>query len=558
MKAIKFVTLLFLSLSFFQASAQVRGLIPVWGRGSTSVNNRATGEGYDVAIDAAGNSYLSGWSMSDSSLNFGPYGVSTPIPTSGTSGISLLAKYSPSGQVQWAAAIPYLWNQPGPMAIDAAGNIFIFGSGTGAIGGNTTYVLKLNTNGVCTWVDSGITWGPHDVTTDANGNVYFAGYGYRMDKYSNMGNLQWTRTSSNPNNPSTATAIAQNVRGDVYIGGLFNEYISGGFNRNFVIGTDTLYSTFTPWTGSAFVAKYDTSGNVYWGRSLLSPTYVNIVDICTDNRGNVWVYGSFTDSLFLGDNLIANGQSIRNLFVVKLSESGDLLWVRTSTAINYQGVSGYNYFSGYQIVCDNSGRSYICGGMYESIYSVGDSLIYSPFRSGYNDSSFVLTYDSIGHIICFQPFPHGGDDWNAIAIDPSGYVFLGGDYFCKSNFILGADTLPGSWSQSNENLFIAKFSPCSGDIGPKGITELTTNSSGITLHPNPSNGFTTVSYNITGESGEATLYIKDLLGREISSSALQNTSGELRINTPSVKAGIYIVSLVSQGQVVATSKLLVE
>lgn len=565
-------------LSFYfcicNVSAQVSGLNAIWARGSTSVLHSAGGEGYDVTIDAAGNCYLSGWPETDSAIYFGPYSIQATSTTLGVTGVSLLAKYSPSGQVQWATLLPYLWGDPANIVADNSGNVFTFGQNDDPSDVHQ-YLLKIDTSAACVWADSfsgasvtGIR--PNAVTTDVSGNVYYGGsyytnsfvtigldtlYGvngpnYYLAKYTNTGNLQWARSSPVHFNKGQITGLAQNANGVLNI--------LGTFSQKLLIANDTLKGMPAPNGSGAFIARYDTSGNAYWGRSILSPSSITVSDLSTDMKGNIWVYGSFTDSLFYGDSLVATGQSINNIFILKLNESGKLIWVRTSFSESLQG-SLYP-FTGYKIVVDSIGRTYICGGGFDSIYTNEDSIIYRPNSASANsDNSFILAYDSNGHIICFQPFPHGGDDWNALALDHSGNVFFGGDY-TNGSFILGADTLPNTIQYGKENLFIAKFAPCGGSNGGgvKGINELSANNSSLLLKPNPSNGFTTISYNYTGVSSNATLMINDIIGREMSSYPLHTTQDQFNLNTNLFKAGIYLVSIVSEGQILVTSKLVVE
>lgn len=163
-----------------------------WAR-STEVAPDSSGFS-NIAIDAAGNFYATGYIINNNLFDFG-----NNTTVSGAASLSLnalLVKYNAEGKAQWARSTETAGDvsEFGGVATDAAGNVYVSGnmSGTGTYGfGNGVTVagkyeydnnvlVKYNPSGTALWArsatkapDSSCFFG---VTTDAADNVYVAGY----------------------------------------------------------------------------------------------------------------------------------------------------------------------------------------------------------------------------------------------------------------------------------------------------------------------------------------------------------------------------------------------
>lgn len=77
-------------------------------------------------------------------------------------------------------------------------------------------------------------------------------------------------------------------------------------------------------------------------------------------------------------------------------------------------------------------------------------------------------------------------------------------------------------------------------------------------HPNPANGMTTFSYSIPQNFVSAKILIRNINGQEVGSFNISTQEGNTEYNIADLKQGMYVYTLVVDGQVVKTEKLMVQ
>lgn len=163
-----------------------------------------------IAVDASGNSYITGWITDVNSWeSFGT------------------VKYNSAGTQLWSA----IYEGPGQridipvdIKVDASGNVFITGRSQGA---NLLYdfaTVKYNSSGTQQWVNRWTGSGANhysyatSLELDGSGNVFVAGYSgssiflfdYAVVRYNNAGSQQWWikyNGTGNANDLSTAISL---------------------------------------------------------------------------------------------------------------------------------------------------------------------------------------------------------------------------------------------------------------------------------------------------------------------------------------------------------------
>ncbi len=243
--------------------------------------NKKSDNAYAIAVDAAGNVYVTGQS-------YDYYG--------GTNYDYATVKYDSSGNQLWVAR----YNGPGnqldyaeAIAVDASGNVYV----TGASWGNHLdyATVKYDSSGNQLWVarydgpwTNGADWA-YAIALDASGNVYVTGASdvyqsvddYATIKYDSSGNQLWVARYDGPGNAwDCANAMAVDASGNVYVTGQ-----STGSGPYFNYAT----------------VKYDSSGNELWVARYEGPgNWDEANAMAVDTSGNVYVTGR--SCLFTGGN----------------------------------------------------------------------------------------------------------------------------------------------------------------------------------------------------------------------------------------------------------------
>ncbi len=292
------------------------------------------------------------------------------------------------------------------------------------------------------------------ITTDASGNVYALGYfksptivfgsttltnadntGNTYDmylvKYDQAGNVVWAKREGGNSN-EYVYSVACDASG-VYVTGAYE-------STSITFGTSTFTNTFR----NSFIVKYDTNGTVLWADSPQGISFDGSFgfSVTTDGAGNVFAAGSFvSDSVIFGTNILLNLIGTHDIYIVKYSSSGSVLWARRA------GGAGNDF--PYSIAADATGSIYITGlYQFDPIGFDSDTL---SNAGGYD--YFIAKFDANGTYMWAKNA--GGslaDNGSSITIDASG-IYVTGSYQ-SSSITFGSFTLMNT---GGSNLFLVKY-----------------------------------------------------------------------------------------------------
>ncbi|PXY79355.1 MAG: hypothetical protein CXX81_02760 [Methanobacteriota archaeon] len=161
-----------------------------------------------------------------------------------------------------------------------------------------------------------------------------------------------------------------------------NVFVTGKFESTASFGSTTLTSADGESSRDIFVAKLSNSGTWLWAVRAGGPSGDYGVGIAVDNTGNAFVTGDFKATANFGSTTLSSSGDA-DIFVAKLSGSGSWIWATKA------GGTSNDY--GAEIVVDSNGNPLVTGS-FESTATFGSSSVTSE---GYSDifiSKLVLKY----------------------------------------------------------------------------------------------------------------------------------------------------------------------
>jgi uncharacterized delta-60 repeat protein len=472
--------------------------------------------GHDVAVDASGNVYVTGFSKSTVAYEM------------------VTLKYDSSGNELWSAR----YNGPDDLhdygqglRVDASGNVYVTGESEAANLLRSFVVAKYDSDGTELWVVSevmGFGAGVRGMSLDSAGHVLLSGsfrdtshtetYDYITLKYDESGNQLWTVRYDHPRpGRDRVRAMVVDHSGNVIVAGnadvtslwdtdcLTLKYSPAGdllwSARYEGLGAyqDSVESVAVDSQDNIIVVgrsdddyatiKYDPDGTEMWvARYSWSPTSTDRpVSVVTDSSGNVYV---------TGDSYTYYPDSVHDIATIKYDPDGSQRWVA-----RYDGPPGL-VDQAAAIAVDGSGN----------VYVTGSSIQDDPGGPAYGREDYVtIKYDSAGTeiwVAYYNGTANGQDSSRALVVDGSGSVYVTGR---SEQIVTGPDYVTVKYDANGNELWVADYS------GEKGAEEPIA----IALDP-------WGNVYVTGESDEDYVTIKYSEGGQ----QLRVSSYELGINKP--------------------------
>lgn len=430
-----------------------------------------------IAVDAAGNSYVAGYTDSSD------FPALNPLQTRGGGTDAFVAKLSAAGGLVYCTYLGGSWDDRAfGIAVDAGGSAFVTGwtyspnfpvtSGTlqrRLGGGRDAFAAKLNPAGntlaYSTYLGGSGNDNGNGIAIDGAGNAYLAG-----DTYSGSFPLLYAFQGSRGGgqdafvsklNPSASALVWSTYLGGsgedranaIAVGASGNAYVTGGTaSANFPVFQPLLSDN--AGGQDAFVTKFSSDG-----RTLAYSTYLGGsggtvaanemgTAIQVDAGGNAYVAGMTSSTNF---PTVSAFQSVRgggtmDAFAAKLNPAGSALLYST-----YLGGAGLDY--AYGIAVTSSGAAAVAG--YTSSPNFPVSGAAQPLKSGAYDG-FLARLAPAGNALESATYWGGSDSEAvyAVTMDNAGNTWIAGQTL-STNFPLKLPTQPAN--AGGYSAFVAKL-----------------------------------------------------------------------------------------------------
>ena len=220
-------------------------------------------------------------------------------------------------------------------------------------------------------------------------------------------------------------------------------------------------SSFCVWAGSAAALLLLASnaeaadGDFVWAKQLGGTNADYGRDVAVDSAGNVYVVGDFFESLDCdpgpGSFILDSAGGGRDIFVVKLDSTGDLVWAKR--------MGGESTDHGYNIAVDESGNVYTTGNFKTTADFDPGPGVYNLGAGNHTCDVFVSKLDADGNFVFAKDLGGAGDDTGSdIAVDASGNVYTTGNFLGTADFDPNSGTFyltsPGD---DNNDVFVSKL-----------------------------------------------------------------------------------------------------
>ena len=165
-----------------------------------------------------------------------------------------------------------------------------------------------------------------------------------------------------------------------------------------IFGSDTIKSL---GNDDIIIFKYDSSGNVKWGKIFGGASWEQGYSIVLDKQGNIFICGGFHDSTYI-DNIKLKSNGWYDVFFAKLNNAGEAIWAKNyGSASQDRGVKlaidsqdniymlGYEYcVSGStSITIDNNTASLQCGEMFLAKFNATGICLWNKRVGGTGQAS---------------------------------------------------------------------------------------------------------------------------------------------------------------------------
>lgn len=218
---------------------------------------------------------------------------------------------------------------------------------------------------------------------------------------------------------------------------------------------------------NVFIQKLDNAGNLLWVKTI--EAYSVSKSLAIDNSGNVLITGYF--ALTADFDPSANTFNLTanggvDIFVLKLNASGDFVWAKA--------MGGASNDSGNKICVDNLGNVYTTGDFRDAVdfdpsSGTFELVSYNGVSSGFADI-FIQKLDAAGNFVWIKQIGGNNNDYAyGICADTTGNVYVTGFFIDTADFDPSANVYNLVSASNNWDVFALKLNTLGNFVWAKGI-----------------------------------------------------------------------------------------
>ncbi len=558
---------------------------------------------YDSKTDASSNMYMSGYASNNNFPHYNAY-----QPSSHGSIDAFAGKFYPNDTRDWVTFFGGGGNDYAyGVAVDPSGRSYftgtssssnfptiqytasgssVYNSSPASTGSFDIFIFRLDTGGFCDWSTyyggTGVDQA-NAAECDASGNIFITGYSQASDFPTHNPGGAFVHSHTGPMGTSDAIIVKFNgttLHDDwgTYFGGSNssgteqgNDIAVDASGNVLIVGTTEAASSFPYYaptgygvsslsgTGDAFIARFSNGGVQQWTTYYGGSGYEAGNGIGANSTGDIFVTGrtSSTNFPFLHLTGAYKQDTIGNTvgqdaFILKFSGSNFARQWAT-----YYGGTGFDEAT--DLFLDQYDNLYITGyagnnfrfptnpvGTYSQAYGGGSNG--DAFCGVFKNSTLAYTWGSyIGGA--------NDDQANAVSVDPNGNLFVLGWTLSDtaSHFPLdnGAG-IPYYQPIFGQNFYKDGFITRLALSPVLGVNEISNESGGFSLYPNPTSGQLFVSFNDI-KTDDLKFTVFDMLGQSVRMVDAGKTYGvgSYTFDLADIASGVYFIQAQYNGQTVS-------
>jgi hypothetical protein len=305
------------------------------------------------------------------------------------------------------------------VAVDGAGSVYVTGSfeGTASFGGLTLTAADTDPN--ADWQDVFVV------------------------KYDVEGAALWARRAGTGVFNDFAEGIAVSPFGDVYVAGYFTGVATwdGGDNPDVTLTTRNDFD--------AFLARYDTDGNLAWVAQAGGNGQDTGRGVAVTNSGDVYFAGGFYETATFGTNTTLTSAGSDDAFLAKYDANGSLLWAQRGGGTDGDGA--------WNVATDLGGNAFVVG-TFRGVALFGALPLQSR---GFSDL-FAVKYNPGGTVAWVQQIGAGGFDYGrgvASTLEAGAALYVTGSF--ENTILVNQDVLT---SAGFSDVVVARIDPLTGAL----------------------------------------------------------------------------------------------